>query len=363
MLHCVRTVWVTIMLGATALGADAQDKSEKGGLGLWNVESMVDQAAKQIVQRYKLNDEQTVFTRQLMARRVNQLLDKHERQVRQLFSEALAMRAAGKAPTAEAIRSWAERALPIYEDAKKQILEGNEEWSQILTPEQKKTHEIDLRMMKVDFDQYEQRLNRWSKGGFDAEKDWVTQRPPTTRPMPRRSDHVASNMPSNRFRTGTPGQPTVTPPPPPPPGAVRSPAGPMRFGDTSGRTPTSGPSVSVERVVFDPEQAWDAWVSNFVRQCRLDESQATQARAILKDCKERASRHREAHRDDYVRLQARIRELQSSGAAPDALATANKELADLNAPVNELFEELKSRIEQIPTSAQLQGFREAQPSK
>jgi hypothetical protein len=347
-------ICVGLIVWPAVVQAEAgKEGTEKSGLGLWNVESMVDQAAKTIIQRYNLNEEQAGFTRKLMARRVNQLLDKHQDAVRNLFTEALAMRTAGKAPNTEAITSWAQRAMPIYEDAKKLILEGNEEWAQILTPEQKKTHDIDIRMMKIDFAQYEQRLNRWSNGGFDAAKDWVVPQAQTTRPVPLRSDKVAAKPGGNRFTQRTEG--TTPRSVNPPPNAV--PGGPPRIGDKPGGGPTTNVSGPTPQEVIDPERFWDVWVTNFVRQCKLDEAQATQSRAILKDCKEKASHHREAHREDYVRLQNRMKELRASGGGAEAMSDVTKELADLNGPVNELFEELKNRCEQIPTSAQLEGYR------
>jgi len=344
---------LTLSFSWSGIAAESgKDGAESKGLGQWSVEAMVDQASKEIIRRYNLNDDQASFTKQLMARRVNMLLDKHEKQVRELFREALAMRTAGHPPTAEQIKSWAERALPVYEDAKRHILEGNEEWGQILTPEQKRTHEIDLKMMKLDFAQYEQRLARWSKGGFDAKTDWVT--PPSAAARPVRPSG-ATTGPSNPS-VQKPAAPVAPP-------SAGSPSGPIRVGQSEPKPPTTAPGSVVQQIPFDPEHAWDVWVGDFIKLCRLDEAQTTQARAILKDCRERASRHRDAHRDDYLRVHRRLRELRSGGAAPEVLAEASKELADLDAPINDLFEELKARIEQIPTREQLQRYREAQPQR
>ncbi len=346
--RCLATL-IFLFVATPSLRAEGDKAAEDRGMGMWNADVMVKQAADQIISRYKLNEEQSKFTRELMARRVNELLDKHEKTVRELFREAMVMRLAGKPPTNEAIQSWAQRALPVYEEAKKQIIDGNEEWGKILTPDQKKTHEIDLKMMKIDFVQYEQKLSRWSQGGFEPKKDWIVPQSAANRPAtpPPSGKPVQPNPPTNRFAKRNEAQMPVTPPANRPGGGP-----PMRIGETAGRNPTSGPAGSAIQAPTDPEQHWDAWVSDFVRQCRLDEGQTGQAKAILKDCKDRANRHRDAHRDDYVRLTKRVQETN-----PEAVAQASKELGDLNAPINDLFEELKGRVEGIATSAQLQNYQ------
>lgn len=339
--------------------AQAAEGSKSTGLGVWNVESMVEQAADQIITRYKLNDQQAAYTRQLMSRRVNQLLDKHEDDIRALFREAMAMRMMGKPPSVEAIQSWAKRAAPIYQEAKKHILEGNKEWAEILSPEQKKTHELDVKMMEMDFAQYEKRLERWSEGGFDPKKDWVVESQTRRRPMPRsakeaelaraRAKAQAEARAKAQAAKGGPEEAAKSQTP-----DIGGPPAPIRIGAKPAET---APSETVEvtpDVELDPEHFWDVYVRGFIKQYHLDKAQTQQALAILKDCKERARRHRDAHREDYLRLHKQIREARARGAKA---ADANEELADLDGPINELFEELKRRLENIPTSAQIEKYR------
>ncbi|MBN1343379.1 MAG: hypothetical protein JXQ73_11900 [Phycisphaerae bacterium] len=326
----------------------AEGGSQDKGSNLWNIQSMVTSAAEQIIRRYKLNDDQAEYTRKLMARRVNNLLEKHDEKIRSLFREAIAMRAIGKAPSVETIQSWAERALPVYQDAKKEILAGNKEWAEILTPEQKKIHDLDLRMMEVDFKQYEERLTRWKSGGFEPKKDWVVQSQARRRPMPRNSraakgSGTKEGTPVVKKTGDQPATPTNTPPPP-------SAAGPPRIGLQQGQTPKDGQDQQVE---VDPDHFWDVYVRDFVRKYRLDEGQRKQAEAILKDCKAQAQRHRTAHVEDYRRLHAALRKNRGD-------AGANEELGKLDAPINDLFEELKQRLDKILTSEQIRKVEQSE---
>jgi hypothetical protein len=352
-----RRLLIGVVLGSgwvLAPSVRAADSPKAQGSGLWNINIMVKQAADQIIDRYKLNDEQADYTRQLMSRRVNKLLDKHEATVRALFREAMAMRLAGKPPTAEAIQSWAERAGPVYQDARHHIIEGNKEWGGILSPEQRKIHEEDLEDMEESFAEYEQKLERWSEGGFDAKKDWRINR--TQRRQPRRPRPSKTVTPKRPPKANTKGQPNRAAAKPKPPANAPK-KGPIIIGGEPRKKPPAGQEAQ-DRVILDPEHFWDVYVRNFASKYGLDSAQRGQARAILKDCKERARRHRDAHRDDYVRLHGLIR--RHRAAPGPGLTRVNEELVELDAPINDLFEELKSRLDRIPTSAQIRKHEAAQ---
>ncbi len=335
-------VGVVLTTASVAAAAAPARKPKKSGMDLWNIDGMVRQAAEEIIRRYKLNDEQAGYTRQLLSKRVNTLLDEHGDKIRKLFREAMVMRMSGKPPTVEAIQSWSKQAIPIYQAVKREILEGNEEWGQILSPDQKKTHQNDIKDMMDDFTQYEQRLDRWSKGGFDAKKDWIKRTHRTARTRTRRTTRIRPKGDSSHVIVKRPQTPPAV-----------APKGPSRFGAKPGKDPTAAqqPQNDVE---MDPEHFWDVYVRNFVTKYRLDSGQSGQAQTILKDCKERARRHRTAHHEEYLELRARIRKLRADGGNAEAANAANRELADLDAPISDLFEELKGRLESIPTSAQLQ---------
>ena len=93
---------------------------------------------------------------------------------------------------------------------------------------------------------------------------------------------------------------------------------------------SDGPAVDR----FD-ELAWARYVREFVNQFQLDDAQATAAWSILDELLGRAADYRRLHRDEMA------------DAADDAQAYAK-----LQAPIGELFDELKQRLRPIPTSAQ-----------
>ncbi len=353
-----RTLLALAVLLGPATVALAQDDAQ-GGAKMWNINVMVDKAAEGIIKRYKLNDQQADFTRKMMSRRVDNLLRKHEDKVRKLFGEAFAMRAMGKPPSKEAIQSWAERAMPVYKDARKEILAGNEEWAKVLTPEQKKIHKLDLKMMEVDFKNYEDRLQRWAQGGFDPDKDWIQHRnrgrQKIARNRKQKQEQVAKDDTQNRFKkrlAEANEQKVLTTPPPP------NSRGPMTIGQKKAQTPDQ--TASGRTVRQDPLDYWDGYVNDFCRKYRLDSGQVRQAKAILKDLRTQANQHRESHKEEYEQIRAELRRLRGSPDAGEATARANARLAELDAAINVLFEELKGRLNNIPTSAQMSRVESSQ---
>jgi hypothetical protein len=144
---------------------------------LWDVEQMMEDAVQQISRRYNLNKAQENYTRLLLVGRVREFLDKNEKEVRELLKESIDLRLHPDKATPEANKKWAERAGPIYDAARKTILEGNAEWREILNEEQKKIHDSDLAQMKANFEQVNQVIEDW-KAGKGSGRGATSDRPP-----------------------------------------------------------------------------------------------------------------------------------------------------------------------------------------
>ena len=90
---------------------------------------------------------------------------------------------------------------------------------------------------------------------------------------------------------------------------------------------------------------WD--VRDFVRDFGLDDAQKLAASSVLKDVRKRAEQYVKIHTDD---LNAVTREVKSAEA--ERRKQIFQQRAELVNPLNDLFAELRTRLEQIPTEAQ-----------
>jgi hypothetical protein len=314
-----RTVyWLLGALLAGALGAPAQGQApaepatdkpaatrpptaqtHPNNPELWNTEQMMEDAVLQISRRYNLNQDQEDYTRHLLVNRVTAFLEKHEADVRELLKESIDLRVGKKAGTPQAYASWAIRAAPLYAEAQTAILEGNQEWRDILTDEQKKTHDADLLQMKSNFQNVDRLLEGWKDG-------------------------KGSNMLAQANRNIQSGAATTQ----------------------QGRVSDPQPPVERRQV----EDNWLAYVNKFIQTYKLDEKQAISARdKIYKDIRDEVGRYREKKKEEFAALDAEVL-APKPNLKPQEI---HQRRQDLEKPIQEKFVLLDSRLRQLVDRKQL----------
>ncbi|MBI5764217.1 MAG: hypothetical protein HZA51_11895 [Planctomycetes bacterium] len=90
-----------------------------------------------------------------------------------------------------------------------------------------------------------------------------------------------------------------------------------------------------------PLDDWDKYVLNLAGKYSFDDAQMTNAQSILRDLKRRANQYRMSRSDAIAKAQ-----LLTDAKAREA------ELKVLNRPLDAMFEELKQRLESLPTADQ-----------
>ncbi len=297
----------------------AANSSSSGGsaLGLWRVEAMLDQACKNLAQRYNLSPEQEKYTRALMTRRVKAFLADHENDLRSLLTQFAKAQFGGQADASTA-RQWAQTAMPIFDDAEKAILAGNKQWRRVLSEEQKATHDGDMAQMEVVFGTLRERFSRWENGGFDRVRDGFAGRRPRPRPEP--TSEGRQGLTTVARTIGTPYRPGA-------------------------------------------EHYWDSYVRRFIEDHELDDAQQQSALTILNDSKLQATNYRQAHAEETAKARQELRELSKPDSDAEARAEAQKELRELSKPVTKIFNEMRARLDTIPTEAQKAANKKQQSKR
>lgn len=261
----------------------------------WRTDWVLDAYIGQITRYYNLNKEQEEYTRKLLNQRVKVFLQEHEADVRSLMSEYMEFQISQELPDPKTAQEFANKAAPLARDIRKEIFEGNMRWREILDDQQRAKHDEDLKKMTSFFDNLEQGLDRWKDGRV---------------------------------------QPT----------------------DVPGRV---GPRPS--NLSHKPEDAWEYWVKNFIKSYKLDEGQQQTALSILRELKDEATRYRESNKDRFAALEAEQKAVteRSEKTDADALAKYKEETAkirkqkvELERPILALFDQLRSRVEAVPTVEQ-----------
>ncbi|HON66050.1 MAG TPA: hypothetical protein PLS23_06090, partial [Phycisphaerae bacterium] len=267
----------------------------------WRTDWVLEAYIAQITRHYNLNKEQEEYTRKLLNQRVKSFLQQHERDVRALMAEYMDYQLSQELPEPNAAREFARKAAPLAKSIREEIFQGNMEWREILNDEQRAKHDQDLQQMTTFFDNLELGLERWKEGRV---------------------------QPSDL------------------PGRI-------------GPRPTS---------LQNPEDAWEFWVKNFIRVYKLDEGQQQTAMSVLRELKDEAARYRQSNKDRFSELEAAQKTIRERAPKTDPeglakyqaeTARITKQKAELERPITALFDQLRSRVEAIPTVDQRKA-RQAQ---
>ena len=300
-----------LLLCVPAMGAKPKSTAEEARTEvyrMWNVDSMIRQASDNVSRRYNLNPEQAEFTRKMMFERVTKFLADNEEAIWPLVRDLARQQLTGKPPGPETAKRIGEAALPIVETAKKAIYEANEEWGDILSEEQKQLHEFDLREMEGQFAQVNRNFEEFQAGK------------PKPNPM----------FPEYEPKAGEPPRPKR-------PGGIRT-------------------------LRRRQEDGWSRYVQSFIRRYQLDPGQRGTADSILRELKQDAEDHRASKAVEFKAVEKRFNEAVASGDLKKRMA-AKREESVLNRRLEDLFEELKGRLDKIPTPGQKKAYQQSLDAK
>lgn len=276
---------------------------------LWNVDLLMERAANNIARRYNLNETQRQQTHEMLTREVSKFLNEHG-EIWPLVRDMARMQQAGEQPQGKAAQRLAEKATPLLRDIEDTIIEANMRWREILTEDQKRMHDFDLQDMAKTFQKMNDNFRTMAEGG----------------------PGIAQIFPE-------PNRDQKAPPRPAMPAPDFKPAPPV---------PVQGEQSTTDM--------WDRYVDNFIRDFRLDDQQSEAARSILKECKQRAEDYRRSKRNEFAQVEEHIRDANRADRSPEAraamLRVATKIQNTLHKPIHDLFKELQTRLEPIPTEAQ-----------
>ncbi|MEW6250397.1 MAG: hypothetical protein AB1716_07105 [Planctomycetota bacterium] len=357
----VRGAVPAAVLLCLALPAPGQPREDAPRIGLartFNIEAMLDAHAKFLARRYNLTAEQEAYTQAYLHQKANEFLAQHGEDFYDLVDKLIEVRTGAEVSQQE-LMQWGQRAMPLYNEAKQLIVDGNNEWRQILNEEQRKTHDQDLREMHQSFATTEGQLQRMVVGQLTVDE----LRNGARRVVPQmnaagpiaaanRPAHQSSTLSPPTGRPPKPGAAAVQNPSPPAPAPTSPP--PARPGGAApvqplgGRTGKMGPATAISAGDF--ESQWETYVREFIQKHDLTEPQQQKARVILQDCQQTARRQMQRSKPEIERLDKRTQALNQSDDKDKLkqLQEIQQAKAKLLAPIDEIFEKrLKPRLDRL----------------
>lgn len=301
-------VLVLIPTSAAALPAQADSVSTTQPVlspipeGFWPPEQMVETLLRRwaaaAVKTYDLTPTQHRELETQLLERWPKFLNENRSDLQPLLNEYLQARIATESPSAQAVREWADRALPQFEKLRRFIAEGNEKFAARLTTRQREKFETDQAKLTTELETLQTRLQSWKRGEFQEQQWWDLTRSRRTDPQANAKERGGELEPANEFELEM--------------------------------------------------AAWDRFVSAFIEQYRLDDGQRATAESILTEMKARASDHYRSRRVSIAAMEELIRHPRLGTTE----AEIETELIKLYGPIDAMFRQLERRLLLIPTQAQ-----------
>jgi len=309
------------------------------------IEAGLRRMIRDLTKRHRLDAKQAaVLERQVMTR-WPAFLEKHRPVLQKLIGEYLEVLIVGDPPGSEQVARWATAFQPVVEAATAEIEGTHEEMRKVLRREQLKTWDRDHTSFRFGKKFAEVELGKLARGQFNPKQWWTPwPKPPMEARIPvvepsadpaapdvaGTSGGAKSGRRANRFRTRRPEAP-----------------GPLRHGDSA--LPRSEGTIDTKQPTR-PLDTWESYVKQFIKRHSLDAGQANAAMAILKELRSQGKAYEAKHAAELERVARAV-----SAADPAARPRLQAQFNELRQPINDLFDELRSRLDDLLTGAQRRG--------
>ena len=328
-MRAFRTIHILLLL--TALGmtgvqaeepesktASAQEPTNPAAAleGFWPSERQMEllllRWADMGTNKYDLDEQQMKQMRENVLERWPRFFAEHREQIQPVLNEWIEMRIGMEPPPQERVQAWSAQAEPIFEEFATEFDEGAREFREVLKPMQRAKFELEMLQFGVGMQVARAKLTQWKEGKYEEEEFW--------------------EMPPSEFRR-------------------------RRAARQAQRVEGAAPKAVRDDQIGRELGRWDRFVAEFIDAYALDESQQTTANSLLNELKERAIAHRDRNRDRIFKLEERI---AAGKEGEDELAEIKRQLVELYGPIDDMFTELKNRLEALPTTEQRARVGEAE---
>ena len=254
----------------------------------WQIAQRLEVVGSRIQERYGLSDEQKKSLKERIFREALVVMTRNFSTISSNADEIIRTRQAGQPFTPEQVARWVRNDRPVRMEWYRSVMELTNELGEMVPMTQKAQFQRDFENVNRRLGMMEQMYTEWEQGKWRPE-DWGLHDDPMHAGLIKAEAHPPS------------------------------------------RPPASQPAIRVTSQM----SAWARYVQEFVGKYELDRSQEVTAWSILEELEERARR------------------IQESKPAPadDGSADAKKTQADTEV-IAVIFEELKARLEQLPTRSQ-----------
>jgi hypothetical protein len=321
------------------------------------VERVIDRITEEGIGTYTFDEIQLDQTREILKRRVPQWMQENRAEIMTLMNQWFEALLDEEPPTAEDVAKWAERVLPVVQSFEQEVVGITDEMREFLNEDQVTVLEGELAAFHIGIQFATNKVRDWADGQFDPEVDWPGGSREDEADQAERDAEIAAARARENEIARREGRPL--PFPEGGPVSAESPPVPV---EPVPPAPTATPATPSAK----PEKAdeWTKYVDEFIRKYDLNDDQQSKARSALKTA--------QTNRDNYLKKKKTVREL----AEIEKLATELKDATDeesrkklteveerrrkLHEPVENEFNRLKRKLDDLPTREQRRRVKETE---
>ena len=338
--------WVLVTIAALIGGmACAQDRDDRNGgpedprrghdmasPGLFFTPEIVDLAINRITdemgRHYKFDEDQLWNARQVIKERFPRFLAENREHIITIVNQYAAALLGEDPPAPEDVADWADRTQPLLNDFLSLVEESGEQMRTFMTEDQQAMLTGEMAMLRVATNHVNSRMEIWRNGGYDWESEWPRSEAFQKKQMAREDQLRTEQESARREALGLP--PTTS----------DASAATMPNGATTTRPVIAKPS--------GPKDDWTEYVESFIKRYDLNSEQQDQARRILRSLQEQRDSYLRRRLPDIEALEKR----QKQAATDEERAKVAAETERINEPLERYFQQLKERLEPLPTRRQ-----------
>jgi len=349
-------LWILALAGAwlavcplAAQDAPRDGDSKRESRGLWPSDRLIDlwfqRVARDMSRDYGFDEYQQQQTQELMSRHFKDFLNRNRGQLETLIMEFAESQLAEEPPSPEFAADWAQRALPLVNDFQGLMTGMTDEMRDYMTEDQEALLDVNLSALDVAVGFVDRRLNLFAEGGFEPEIHWTGNRKVRRMSEVERKQVVREAIAAREA-------------------AISRMSGAPATGAGGGGAPVpvaaaAPPKNAAPAQPGGEKDEWARYVDEFIVKFKLNDEQQQQARSFLQD--------QYAERDKFYERNAHALE-RLSGLFAKAKSDAEVDKAEtqyqkLMAPVDNMFEVLKKKLDRLPTRAQRSDWALAEEAK
>ena len=302
--------------------------------GFWPTKLMLerifDRIADEMASNYEMDDEQRDRTAALFKKRLARFLEKNRPEIQSLTNEFFEVQLHNEAPTPGAVATWSQRVLPLLDELKGVAEAVTDDMHEYFTDDQITKLEGELAAFNTGLTIASAKLGTWAAGEYDPDREWFAPGPGREKKEREDAEKMDAAMKEAQERAEAEAR-----------AAIES-----SEADAAGRSIPKKPAAPATAPVAKDE--WTVYTEDFVRRYELEPEQEQRARSFLRSAQFERDRYLQRKSDEIERVTK-----SALDATSDEDRVRAKEQADrLQAPVERMFQQLRDKLNTLPTRAQ-----------